>query len=51
MRLEGRENGRTDRAQIFCGILRDPREGLWIFFLLFGEALCILFRIKILQMK
>ena len=25
-----RQNGWTDRAQIFWGILRDPREGLWI---------------------
>ena len=24
-----RQNGWTDRAQIFCGISRDPREGLW----------------------
>ena len=25
-----RQNGRTDRAQIFCGTSRDSREGLWI---------------------
>ena len=25
-----RQNGRTDRAQIFCGTSREPREGLWI---------------------
>jgi len=25
-----RQNGWTDRAQIFCGIFRDPREGLWM---------------------
>ena len=25
-----RQNGWTDRAQIFCGTSRDPREGLWI---------------------
>ena len=25
-----RQNGWTDRAQIFWGILRDPREGLWM---------------------
>ena len=25
-----RENGWTDRAQIFCGTSRDHREGLWI---------------------
>ena len=24
-----RQNGWTDRAQIFCGTSRDPREGLW----------------------
>ena len=25
-----RQNGWTDRAQIFCGTSRDSREGLWI---------------------
>ena len=25
-----RQNGWTDRAQIFCGTSREPREGLWI---------------------
>ena len=25
-----RQNGWTDRAQIFCGTSRDPREGLWM---------------------
>ena len=25
-----RQNGWTGEAQIFCGISRDPREGLWI---------------------
>ena len=25
-----RQNGWTDRAQIFCGISLDPREGLWM---------------------
>ena len=25
-----RQNGWTDRAQFFCGISRDPREGLWM---------------------
>ena len=25
-----RQNGWTDRAQIFCGTSTDPREGLWI---------------------
>ena len=25
-----RQNGWTDRAQIFCGTSRVPREGLWI---------------------
>ena len=25
-----RQNGWTDRAQIFCGASRDSREGLWI---------------------
>ena len=25
-----RQNGRTDRAQIFCGTSRDYREGLWM---------------------
>ena len=25
-----RQNGWTDRAQIFCGTSRDPREGLWL---------------------
>ena len=25
-----RQNGWTDRAQIFCVTLRDPREGLWL---------------------
>jgi len=25
-----RPNGWTDRAQIFCGTSRDPREGLWM---------------------
>ena len=25
-----RQNGWTDRAQIFCGSSRDPREGLWM---------------------
>ena len=25
-----RQNGWTDRAQIFCGTARDSREGLWI---------------------
>ena len=24
-----RQNGRTDRAQIFCGPSHDPREGLY----------------------
>ena len=24
------QNGWTDRAKIFCGISRDPREGLWM---------------------
>ena len=24
------QNGWTDRAQIFCGTSREPREGLWI---------------------
>jgi len=24
-----RQNGWTDRAQIFCGTSRDHREGLW----------------------
>jgi len=25
-----RQNGWTDRAQIFCGTSRDPRKGLWM---------------------
>ena len=25
-----RQNGWTDRAQIFCGTSRDSREGLWM---------------------
>ena len=25
-----RQNGWTDRAQILCGTLRDPTEGLWM---------------------
>ena len=25
-----RQNGLADRAQISCGISRDPREGLWV---------------------
>ena len=25
-----RQNGWTDKAQIFCGTSRDPREGLWM---------------------
>jgi len=25
-----RQNGSTDRAQIFCGTSREPREGLWM---------------------
>ena len=25
-----RQNGWTDRAQIFCGTSRDPTEGLWM---------------------
>ena len=25
-----RQNGWTDRAQIFCGTSREPREGLWV---------------------
>jgi len=25
-----RQNGWTDRAKIFCGTSRDPREGLWM---------------------
>ena len=25
-----RQNGWTDRAQIFCGTSRDPKEGLWM---------------------
>ena len=25
-----RQNGWTDRVQIFCGTSRDPREGLWM---------------------
>ena len=25
-----RQNGLTDRAQIFCGTSRSPREGLWM---------------------
>ena len=25
-----RQNGWTDRGQIFCGTSRDPREGLWM---------------------
>ena len=25
-----RQNGWTDRAQIFCGTSKDPREGLWM---------------------
>ena len=25
-----RQNGWTDRAQIFCGTSHDPREGLWM---------------------
>ena len=25
-----RQNGRTDRAQVFCGSSRDPKEGLWM---------------------
>ena len=25
-----RQNTKTDRAQIFCGTSRDPREGLWM---------------------
>jgi len=25
-----RQNGWTDRAQIFCGTSREPREGLWM---------------------
>ena len=25
-----RQNGWTDRAQIFCGTSTDPREGLWM---------------------
>jgi len=25
-----RQNGWTDRAQIFCGTSRYPREGLWM---------------------
>ena len=28
--IQKRQNGWTDRAQIFCGTSRDSREGLWI---------------------
>jgi len=34
-----RQNGWTDRAQIFCGTSRDPREGLWIIEIL---KICVL---------
>ena len=34
-----RQNGWTDRAQIFCGTSRDPREGLWMIEIL---KICVL---------
>ena len=46
-----RQNGWIDRAQIFCGTSRDPREGLWMIKISKNLCLKVFYLGKFLKMR